>query len=59
MIEETIELGAKVDRKEGSYRFPGTIVSLFTNSDGYWYAVVEMDTYKLLHIFRVEQLKRI
>lgn len=59
VMSEHMQVGVRVDRKEGSYRFPGTIVSTFTNSDGYWYAVVEMDTYKILHIFRIEQLKRI
>jgi hypothetical protein len=52
-----MNVGDKVDRAYGSYSFPGTIVSLFENSDSVQYAVVEMDTYKLLHIFRLDQLK--
>ena len=53
------KVGDRVDRANGSYSFPGTIVSLFANTDSVEYAVVEMDTYKLLHIFRLTMLKKI
>lgn len=51
-----MKVGDKVDRANGSYRFPGTIVSLFANSEGVEYAVVEMDEFRLLHIFRLHQI---
>jgi len=50
------KLGQKVDRLNPSYSFPGTIVALYQPSNGEWYAVVEMDEYKLQHIFKVDQL---
>ena len=55
-MEINLAVGDSVDRANGSYSFPGKVVSLFKNSDGIEYAVVEMDTYKLLHIFRTNQL---
>lgn len=57
-MEPTFAVGDKVDRASGSYSFPGTVVSVFKNSDGVEYATVEMDTYKLLHIFRTSALKK-
>jgi len=54
-----LKIGDKVDRISENYRFPGTIVSLFTPSNGGEYAVVEMDNFLLLHIFKVKDLKRL
>ena len=51
--------GDKVDRVNPSYSFPGTILAVYKNSEGVEYAVVEMDVYKLQHIFKVDQIKKV
>jgi hypothetical protein len=53
------KIGDKVNRANPSYSFPGTVIAVYQNTEGYWYAVVEMDNYKLQHIFRIEQIKLI
>ncbi len=49
-------IGDKVDKVKG-YRFPGTVVSVFTTTEGNIRLVVEMDEYGLLHIFNEEQVE--
>lgn len=56
---KNFQVGDKVDRKEGSYRFPGTILCVYYGSNGHEYAVVEMDEFLLHHIFRTVMLKHI
>jgi hypothetical protein len=57
-----LKRGDRVDRKDQSYSFPGTVLAVYENVDdrgepnGEWCAVVRMDTYKVQHIFRVQQL---
>lgn len=48
-------IGDKVNKTKG-YKFPGTVVSVFTTTTGNVRYVVEMDEYHLLHIFNEEQL---
>lgn len=55
--EQKFHVGQKVDRLNPSYRFPGTILALYTATNGSEYAVVEMDEYRLQHIFKIDQLK--
>ncbi len=52
-----MKVGDKVDRATGGYSFPGTVLAIYCNSYGVRYAVVEMDTYKLQHIFLVTALR--
>lgn len=49
------KVGDKVDKARG-YRFPSTIVAVFTNTHGEVRVVAEMDEYGLLHIFSQENL---
>ena len=53
-----LRLGDHVDRADTSYHFPGKIIALYINTKGDTYAVVEMDTYRLQHVFRTNQLLR-
>lgn len=49
--------GTRVNRKNPSYSFPGTVLAVYKNLDGVEYAVVQMDEYKLQHIFKVSDLE--
>jgi hypothetical protein len=51
------QIGDKVVKPKG-YRFPATIVAVFTTVKGDVRVVAEMDGYGLLHIFNEEQLER-
>lgn len=44
-------------RKPKGYAFPGTVVSVFRTRAGQVRYVVEMDHYRMLHIFNEEQLE--
>lgn len=48
--------GDIVNRKNPSYQFPGTVLAVYLNLDGVEYAVVQMDTFKLQHIFKTSDL---
>jgi len=50
------KIGDKVEKVKG-YEFPGTVVSVFTTTNGNIRLVVEMDNFGLLHIFNEEQIK--
>ena len=50
------KIGDKVEKTKG-YEFPGTVVSVFETLSGEIRVVVEMDKYKMLHIFNEDQLK--
>jgi len=50
------KIGDKVEKVKG-YQFPGTVVSVFTTTNGNIRLVVEMDNFGLLHIFNEEQIK--
>lgn len=54
-----MKVGDRVDRATGEYSFPGTILAIYRNSSNIEYAVVEMDRFKLQHIFRTSALKPI
>lgn len=49
-MEQTIEVGDKVSKKGGDYRFDGTVVSVFTKLSGVERYVVEDDR-GVLHIY--------
>jgi hypothetical protein len=51
-----LHLNDHVDRFGGEYYFPGKIIALYEGIKGGTYAVVEMDTYRLQHIFRTDML---
>ena len=51
-----LRLNDHVDRAGGEYHFPGRILALYVSAKGGTYAVVEMDTYRLQHIFRTDML---
>lgn len=53
--EAKFKVGDRVEKVRG-YMFPGTVVSVFYTTLGEIRVVVEMDTYRLLHIFNQEQL---
>jgi len=52
---DTLFIGDKVNKSKG-YKFPGTVVSVFTTTTGELRFVVEMDEFHLLHIFNRSQL---
>lgn len=51
-----LKTGDKVNKPKG-YKFPGTVVAVFTTTLGDTRYVVEMEGYGLLHIFNREQLE--
>lgn len=51
-----MKVNDRVNRKNPSYQFPGTVLTVYNNLDGIEYAVVQMDTYKLQHIFKTTDL---
>lgn len=55
---QSFVLGDLVDRAEGEYSFPGTVVSVFKTTKGATRYVVEMEGYGLLHIFGPKSIKR-
>jgi hypothetical protein len=55
MNEIPLNVGDKVNKSKG-YKFPGTVVSVFTTTTGELRFVVEMDEFHLLHIFNRSQL---
>ncbi len=52
------KIGDKAYKPKG-YKFPCTIISVFTNTKGETRIVAEMDEAGLLHIFNEEQLELI
>jgi hypothetical protein len=56
-IETKFKVGDKAWKPKG-YKFPCTIVSVFTTINGDVRVVAEMDEYGLLHIFNEQQLER-
>ncbi len=56
MKDTKFKLGDAVEKTSG-YEFPGTVVATFINTAGELRYVVEMDRYRLLHIFNEGQLK--
>lgn len=51
-----LKIGDKVNKAKG-YKFPGTVVAVFTTLAGETRYVVEMTGFGLLHIFNREQLQ--
>ena len=56
MIATKFKIGDKAYKPKG-YKFPCTIVSVFTTTTGEVRIVAEMDEYKMLHIFNESQLE--
>jgi len=56
-ILSKFKVGDKVNKTKG-YGFPGTVVSVFETTKGDIRIVVEMDHYRLLHIFNEDQLTK-
>lgn len=54
--EPKFKVGDKAHKPKG-YKFPCTIVSVFTTVKGDIRVVAEMDDYGLLHIFNEQQLE--
>lgn len=54
-MKPMFKIGDKVNKKEG-YKFPGTVVSIFTTTKGKERFVIEMEEYGLLHIFNPDQI---
>lgn len=55
MENTKFQVGDKVDKITG-YKFPGTVVSVFSTTAGKIRLVVEMDNFGLLHIFNEDNL---
>lgn len=53
-----MDVGDKVVKTRG-YEFPGVVVAKFNTTAGELRFVVEMEKYKLLHIFNLDQLTKI
>jgi hypothetical protein len=58
MNESKFKIGDKAYKVTG-YKFPCTIVSVFTTVTGNVRVVAEMDEYGLLHIFNENQLEHV
>lgn len=56
-MKAKFKVGDKVKKVKG-YLFPGTVVSVFKTTVGDIRLVVEMDKYRLLHIFNESQLEK-
>lgn len=56
-METKFKIGDKAIKPKG-YKFPCTIVSVFTTTKGNVRVVAEMDEYGLLHIFNEDQLEK-
>lgn len=54
----SMDVGDKVVKTRG-YEFPGVVVAKFNTTAGELRFVVEMEKYKLLHIFNPDQLTKI
>lgn len=57
MENAKFKVGDKVNKATG-YKFPGTVVSVFETTAGDVRLVVEMDEYRLLHVFNEGQLQK-
>ena len=54
-----IKVGDTVDRKNGSYRFPGRVLSVYVDEYGKAQCVVELAALKVRHIFNYGDLRKI
>jgi len=58
MTQDKFKRGDYVDRKSGSYRFPGMVLSVYDNM-GTEMCNVQLAGFKMIHIFNSSHLGRI